>query len=208
MLCFLGQNTFGQNSYQAAIEMPEMNIMYRGYPNKIEVAVTNADNSEIELECAQCNVEKKGSGFIVTPNGLNRELYLSVNVKKGNKISAIKNIKYRVMALPVPQLYWGGAQEGSKANIRSTKLFVKYPPEIPLNATFKVISWELQTENDTIKSSGSNLSPAENVLKKIKEPTIINYSVIVEGSDGVRRKKMGSWKVDTWDNSPKSAGSN
>ncbi len=201
LLLFLSGLTFGQN-YHAAVELPEMNIMYRGYNNKVEVAVNNADSSDVVVECSGCEVKKSGSGYVVNPTGRSRELYLSVLVRQKDSLIAIKKIKYRVSNLPYPELYWGGSKNGTKANIRSKKLFAKYPPDIPLNATFKVLSWELQTKNDTITGSGSNLSSTQETLKKITVPSTVTFTAIVMGPDGIRRKKTGTWKVDTWEKSP------
>ncbi|MBL1281612.1 MAG: hypothetical protein COA33_015150 [Fluviicola sp.] len=198
MLCVGGQYIYGQN-YQAAVEIPEYNFMYRFYDNKVEVAVNDVSSSDIEVECSACKIEKVGEGYIVKPTGSSRELYLSVFVKGKDSSTLVKRIKYRVTNLPDPELYWGKAKNNTKANSRDYELFAKYPPGIPLHSNFKILDWTLETPNDTISGSGSNITSAQGILKKITEPTTITFKITVVGPDGIRRKKTGTWNVDPWD---------
>ena len=39
-------------------------------------------------------------------------------------------------------MYWGGAYASKTPNASSRKLFARYPPEIPFNAKFVLVSWE------------------------------------------------------------------
>jgi len=181
-----------------AIELPEMNMLYRGYPNRVEATASGYDQTR--LSASGASLTKSGTGWIAKPTGRGREAYLTVsgvNTATGKSVS-LKKVKYRVSALPPPELYWGGAVSGTKANKRSTKLFAKYPPSIPLNATFKVVSWECTIPGAPGRpptGSGSNISSATSLIMQARPGMTVSFIATVIGPDGIRRKKAGAFKI-------------
>jgi len=183
---------------QGAIELPEMNMLYRGYANKVEATASGYDQTR--LSASGASLSKSGTGWIAKPTGRSREAYLTVsgvNTATGKSVS-LKKVKYRVSNLPDPELYWGGAKSGTKANKRSTKLFAKYPPEIPLNATFKVVGWECTIPGAPGRppsGSGSNISGASSLILQARPGMTVSFIATVIGPDGIRRKKAGAFKI-------------
>ncbi|MFK7783472.1 MAG: hypothetical protein AB8B56_00075 [Crocinitomicaceae bacterium] len=183
-----------------AIELPEHNILYRGYPNKVIPAATNNLNREVIL-FGSPNVtiikQPDSETYIVKP-GKGKVASLYIGLVNGDSTDTIRTVRYRVVNLPDPTLYWSGIKDGAKANIRSKKLFAKYPPSIPLNATFNILDWEILHNGERTHGKGSNLSSAEDLFKEIKEETEILITTTVVGPDGVQRKITGVWKVKPW----------
>jgi len=77
-------------------------------------------------------------------------------------------------------------------------LFAKYPPEIPLNATFKVVSWECTIPGAPGRpptGSGSNISSASSLILQARPGMTVSFIATVIGPDGIRRKKAGAFKI-------------
>jgi len=183
---------------QGAIELPEMNMLYRGYANKVEATASGYDQTR--LSASGASLTKSGTGWIARPTGRARTAYLSVsgvNTATGKSVS-LKRVEYRVSNLPDPELYWGGSKSGTKANRRNTSLFAKYPPEIPLNATFKVVGWECTIPGAPGRpptGSGSNISGATSLIMQARPGMTVSFIATVVGPDGIRRKKAGAFKI-------------
>jgi hypothetical protein len=65
-----------------------------------------------------------------------------------------------------------------------TRLFAKYPPEIPLNATFEVSSWEITVSGAprSIMGSGPVLSgEAQSLLKQARPGAKVSISAKYKG---------------------------
>jgi len=181
-----------------SIELPEMNMLYRGYANKVEATASGYDQTS--LGGTGVSLTKSGTGWIAKPQGRSKEAYLTVTGKNSatGESKQLKRVKYRVSNLPDPELYWGGAKSGTKADKNGTKLFAKYPPEIPLNATFKIVGWECTIPGAPGKppsGSGSNISSASSLIKQARSGMTVSFIATVVGPDGIRRKKAGAFKI-------------
>jgi hypothetical protein len=184
----------------AAISLRDENILYRAYDNQVIPAVTNNKSAKVVLKGKNVEISKQeNSDYYVVRPGLERIAFLYVVLEKGKKSDTIETFSYHVSDLPNPSLFWGGASVEQTANIREKLLFLKYTPEIPLNAYFQIQSWELIHKNDTIKGEGNSLLQAENYLKTIQENTSIQINVIGFGPDQVKRSISGKWNVYPWD---------
>jgi len=193
-LCFSQEPT-------VALELPEYNILYRGYPNKIIPAVTNNDGAKIKIVGApELNISNSDEkSYTVNPKSRKKYALLHVVLISEDKIDTIRTVKYRLVNLPDPTLYWGGCKNESKASVKVTRIFAKYPPEISLNAVFSVRSWEVFFNGNSISGKGSNISEAEDLLKTIKTKSEVTIEAVITGPDGVERKIIGTWKVIPWD---------
>lgn len=182
-----------------SIELPEMNMLYRGYKNKVQATASGYDQTS--LGGTGVSITKNGSeGWIVKPTGRSREAYLTVTGKNSatGQSKQLKKVKYRVSNLPSPDIFWGGAASGTKASKRETRLFAKYPPEIPLNATFKIVSWECTVPGAPgrpPRGTGSNISSATSLIMQARPGTTITFMTKVVGPDGVSRKRVGAFKI-------------
>ena len=167
-----------------SIELPELNVLYRGYPNKAKATASGYDQTM--LTGSGASVSKSGDGYIVKPTGRGREAYLMVSGKNSvtGESTQLAKVKYRVSNLPDPEIYWGAAKSGSRGSKAETKLFAKYPPEIPLNATFTIKSWECSVPG-----------AARPVMGTAPAGSQISFICKVVGPDGIQRTKAGAFKI-------------
>ena len=179
-----------------SIELPELNVLYRGYANKVDPTASGYPTTV--LTGSGCSVSKSGNIYVAKP-GAGKKAYLTVSGKTADgKTVQLKKVEYRVSNLPDPELYWGAAKNGQKGSKAETKLFAKYPPEIPLKATFKIVSWECQVPGAAGRppsGSGSNIGAASGLLRAAKPGSQVSFICTVVGPDGVRRKKAGAFKI-------------
>lgn len=182
---------------QGSIELPELNVLYRGYDNKVDPTASGYDQTI--LSGTNATISKSGNLYIVKP-GAGKEAQLTVSGKSSvlNKTVQLKTVKYRVSNLPDPELYWGAAKSGTKGSKAETKLFAKYPPEIPLNAQFRIVNWECQVpgaQGRPPSGTGSDISSASGLLRAAKPDMQVSFICTVVGPDGIQRKKAGSFKI-------------
>jgi gliding motility-associated protein GldM len=163
------------------VSLPEMNVLYRGYPNIIEgVASGYATTS---LSGSGVSLSKKGKQWVGKP-GTGRSCKISVSGKTGDGASAnLGTFEFRVSNLPPPALYLGTVATGSSVSLQTaksmTKLFAKYPPEIPLKATFAVSRYEVTVSGAprSVTGQGSKLSAAaKSLIKQAKKGSKISIS--------------------------------
>ncbi|MBU2019360.1 MAG: hypothetical protein KJ941_06925 [Bacteroidetes bacterium] len=180
------------------VSLPELNVLYRGYPNKVDAVASGYDQTVLTMNGG--SLSKSGTGWIASPDKV-KVAKINVSGKSSitNKTVSLGSFEFRVSNLPNPELYFGAAQAGEKASRAETRLFSKYPPEIPLNATFRIVSWELIIPGNPgapPKGSGDVLNgPASSLLKQAKPGSVITFFTEVVGPDGVKRKKTGAFTI-------------
>lgn len=182
---------------QGTVSLPELNVLYIGYENKVEAVASGYDQTV--LSGSGVTLTKSGKGWIGKPAG-GKTCKITVSGKSSvtNKTVSLGSFEFRVMRLPDPELYWGAAKSGEKGSKAETRLFAKYPPEIPLNAQFKIIDWECQVpgaQGAPPKGSGADISSASGLIRAAKPGMNVSFICTVVGPDGVRRKKGGSFKL-------------
>ncbi len=182
---------------EGTVSLPDMQVLYRGYQNKV-VGVASGYDQTI-LAGNGVALTKTGTGWIGKP-GAGKEATISISGKNSvtNKTVSLGSYKFRVRNLPKPSLFFGGAEDGGQATKSETRLFAKYGPEIPLNVTFSVLSWELNVSGAPrpAKGAGSTLSgEGVNFLKQAKPGSMVSFMTQVKGPDGVVRKVGGSFRI-------------
>ena len=182
---------------QGSIELPELNVLYRGYPNKVEATASGYDQTS--LSGSGVSLTKSGTGWIAKPTGNGREAFLTVsgkNTATGQSVT-LKKVKYRVSNLPDPEIYWGAAKNGQKGSKAETKLFAKYGPEIPLKAEFTIKSWECSVPGAArpVMGTGSMISSASPLLRAAPAGSMVSFICKVVGPDGITRTRAGAFKI-------------
>jgi hypothetical protein len=183
---------------QGVVSLPDMNVLYRGYDNKIEA--TASGYPEAKVTGSGVSVSKSGNGYIGRVSGGTKEATISISGfnKVTNKSVPLGSFKFRVRNLPPPSLFFGGVEDGGTASRAETRIFAKYGPEIPLNVSFQVLSWELIVAGApiTAKGTGGQLdAKGVALLKQAKPGSTITIQTTVRGPDGVSRKKSGSFRI-------------
>jgi len=181
---------------QGSIELPELNVLYRGYPNKVDPTASGYPGTV--LTGSNCSISKSGAIYVAKP-GKGAKAYLTVSGKSADgKTVQLKKVEYRVTNLPDPTLYWGSAKSGKKAAKSSRLLMAKYPPEIPLKASFKIVKWTCFApglKGAPPTGAGGNLGSAGPLINAVKPGTGLSFNATVRGPDGIARQIGGSWSI-------------
>lgn len=183
------------------VALPEMNVLYRGYDNKVTGSASGFPEFKL-VAGANVTLTKSGKDFIAKP-GEGREATISVQgIAEDGTTAKLGDYKFRVMGMPKPSIYLGSIEDGADAPAASikaqTKLFAKYGPEIPLLADFNITSWEINVTGAPrpASGSGSTLSgDALNLIKQARAGNTITIMCTVVGPDKKPRKSGASFKV-------------
>jgi hypothetical protein len=122
-----------------------MNVLYRNYNNVVEGVASGYDQTI--LTGAGVSLSKSGNQYIGLISGSARTATIKVSGKNNatGKTESLGTYTFRVSNLPPPSAYLGNLANGAvveKSNLNAIQtIFAKYPPEIPLDATFDVASW-------------------------------------------------------------------
>jgi len=172
------------------VSLPDMNVLYRAYDNKVEGVASGYD--ETVLTGTGVTLSKAGGkgGYIGRVNTTGREATITIagrnNITK--KTETLGKFPFRVMNLPAPSLYLGNIGNGSTESSSTVKaitfLRAGYPPEIPLNVTFDVGTWEVSVSGAprSIQGSGKMLSAeAMSLIKQAKPGSTVSITAKFKG---------------------------
>lgn len=178
-----------------SIELLDLNVLYRGYNNRVNATASGYQTTQL-TSGGNVTVSKSGQEWIAKP-GSGKTAYLVVSGKDADgKSFQLKRGEFRVSNLPDPVLYWGAAKSGNKGSRSSRVLIAKYPPEIPLNANFKVTKWTASApglKGAPPQGMGGNLGSAGPLISNAPPGTALSVTATVVGPDGIARQVGGSW---------------
>ena len=103
-----------------------------------------------------------------------------------------------MLPLPNPELFWGAAATGQKGPLSQGKLFAKYGPGIPLNAEFKILTWECEVPSSAGKpprGTGDNIASALPLLRQARPGMSVIFTCEVAGPDKKTRIITGTYKL-------------
>lgn len=180
---------------QGTVTLPEMNMLYRGYDNKVVGVASGYDqtilsgNNVVLIKRGDLYIGKPGSGKSCT-------ITCSGKSSVTNKTVSLGVFTFRVSNLPPAEVYFGNAKNGMQASKFETKLFTKYGPEIPLDVKFTTLSWEMDFMGRTAKGGGGTLDgAAQALLKQAKPGANVSFIVKYKGPDNVQRTGVCIVKV-------------
>lgn len=192
LISIIALSVNGQN-LDYAFGNPDANILYRGYKNKLIIALDNS--------CSNCTVKgenlslsKTSEYWIAKPGGGNTAQLFFIDSLTSD---TTKTILFKVYNLPAPQLYFGAHAPGEKVHRGATRIDCKYGPEVPLRADFKVRSITLYSDSGrTLSCEGNELSQEmQNELRSISSPSQFNIVCRVAGPDGIVRQIGANYKL-------------
>lgn len=183
---------------EGTVTLPEMNVLYRGYPNKVTGVASGYDQT-ILAGAGNVSLSKSGAMWIASP-GAGTDATISVSGKNSvtNKTQALGKFTFRVKPLPKPSIFVGSIGAGGKINSSPGGLNAGYPPEIPLSANFSVLSWEAQVSGIMGKATGngSSLSGVNKILGQAKSGSSVMIEASVKGPDGRVNKIYEVFKLN------------
>lgn len=181
-----------------SIELPELNVLYRGYDNKVNATASGFPTTSITGSGASLSPTSDGM-YIAKPTGSGRTASLTVSGRTADgRTVALKTVQYRVLTLPKPTMFWGSVEDGNRASPREKYLFTKYGNDVPLNAKFSIVSWKMSVQGAVRSVSGetNKLSPAAStLLNAARSGSIVSYLLRVKGPDGITRNVTGTFTI-------------
>jgi len=183
----------------AAVAAADLNVLYKGWKNKIKVSASGYDPSTVSVSCSGCSISKQGEFFIATA-GSGKEATISVTAKddKGNSVN-LASEKFRIFPLPKPAIFFGGKSGGtvSKAAAGTVPKLVAKLENSPLNVKYKVTKFDFFTVKNgqpiTIKNKGANISSkVKSAIKATpKRGSLTFANIYVVGPSGKEQKIDG-----------------
>ena len=105
--------------------------------------------------------------------------------------------------MPKPTLYLGQIEEGSTVSksrmCSETRLFPKYPPSVPLDAQFSVVSYSVGSSSAPrdAKGTGNVLnSEAKAVICNSPAGSTIFINTLIRFPDGSRKRKNVAYMLE------------
>jgi gliding motility-associated protein GldM len=187
--------TVGQAS--TAIALPEMNVLYIGYPNKVTVTAAGVGAEKVSINAPGARVDKTGNGeFIVNVSQQSDNFVITAYADGKNLGSAA----YRVRQIPEPSASVGGLRSGAYVNLAQlaaqTGVFAgieNFPLPLKYSVSrFTVIGYN--EDGDIIKEvcQGNLFSPrAKQIMRAAKSGDIISIEDIQVQGPGRSMKLPG-----------------
>lgn len=195
---------------QIVVSVDDQNTLYRGYKNRVTIGTMDGRPFDLRVENGMIiydtifvyNQNDEPVQYVVnvlSPGSGRKTKVFFVDPDTGLPFDTLD---FHVKNLPAPSIYLGPLEDGSEApggTIRAQhRLFAKYPPEIPFNVSFSVISWEVSVngKEKRVAGKGASLtSEARDLIRQAESGDKITFMTITVGTDGKSRKKSAVFTV-------------
>ena len=195
-LLFLLLFSFQSFSQNVAIELVEINMLYRGYDVAVKLSVNDSKKGEIMLSGTNVEIVKSADSHYIVKAGKEASVELIVLRKRKSKIDTLCRKMYMVFDIPNPTLYWGGSMSGTKSKRSEFRLFAKYPAGIPLNASHRIVKWELIYGDKIISGINADLSRAKDLIDSLPSGATVTIKCEVEMPTREVRTIYGAWQLE------------
>ncbi|MCF1190590.1 hypothetical protein LRR18_03260 [Mangrovimonas sp. AS39] len=155
----INQNRLTQND--VALELTNMNVVYRGVANPIRATINNAE--KIEISGIGVSKDKDGNYNLRPGSGLKVKVFIKGFFKSGDSISFEKELRIKDLARPIGTI--NGLGDGNDCPIKLSKSKIMNGtigweiPEFSWEMKRKVLKFNLYTSNDTLTISGNRFNP-------------------------------------------------
>lgn len=185
--------TVGQAS--TAIALPEMNVLYIGYPNKVTVTAAGVGAEKINITAPGARIQKTANGEFTVSVGSQSDNFIITAIADGKTLGSTT---YRVRQMPDPQATVGGQESGatlSAAALSAQGGVGAYIKNFPLNLKYNVMSFNAvgmdEDGNVLTKPCQGNAftADARNMIRKMRSGDMLTIEQIYcTGPDGRRIK--------------------
>lgn len=181
-----------------AISLPELNVLYKGYPNQVEAVASGFDQTTLT---GTVPLTKNATGWVATPSpGPAREATLTVSGKNTvtGRSQTLLTKTFKLKMLPKPDVFWGAVSNGGKGSRQETRIFAKYGDDVALNASFSITKWEVSVQGlmGSPTGSGTQLNDAAmGLIRQAKPGSMVTIICDVMGPDRTSKKVVGAFKV-------------
>ena len=181
----------------ATVSPADLQVLYRGWDNKLEVAAGGYPPEAISVSCSGCSVSKKGEFYIAKTSGNARSATISISANVDGKSVPVAKKEFRIFNLPTPSAFFAN-QTFDRPTIKSglakqgTKLIAKLG-DSPLKVDYAVTSFEMSVpapggKTRVLRSRGPNLSSEmRQAIAQMRPGAMLTFS-------NIRARKQGSSK--------------
>lgn len=182
-LFIIGFHSYAQDTIPAAksvIALDKMNVVYRGVPNPISIAVNNAKSYVISGK----GVSKKEDGSYVLHPGSGNETKVFVEIENFDGSKEVEEHIFRTKGLPAPigtlndQYSSNGYLVFTKEQFRNAKVGISFPNFL-MDVNFTTISFTIVHKNKEFKINGDSINDeAYSFIKNLKKNSVITIKDI------------------------------
>ncbi|MCQ2329744.1 MAG: gliding motility protein GldM [Paludibacteraceae bacterium] len=180
----------------ATIANEEMNVVYRGYNNIMQIAVPGVSSSKLSVSASGASFTRNGDNWICKVEGGAAEINISVTANVDGKNVSMGSKSFRVRSLPNPtafiKLSNGDLFSADKGGIKKSQfegasVVAEYGESENLKANFVVKSFQMSISDGRggtrkIASEGNKFSSSQlQTIKNMKSGTVISLSNIEFG---------------------------
>lgn len=183
---------------EGTVTLPEMNVLYRGYPNVVTGVASGYDQTVLSGG-GNVDLSKNGTSWIGKPGAAaTAKIIVSGKSSITNKTVQLGSFEFRVKALPKPSIFVGSTAGGGKISSNPGGLNAGYPPEIPLRADFKVLSWEASVAGimGKVRGDGASLNGVSKLFGQGRSGTLVTIEANVKGPDNKVNTIYESFKLN------------
>jgi gliding motility-associated protein GldM len=178
-----------------AISLPEMNVLYRSYPNIVVGAASGFPDYKL-VGTSNVSLSRSGAQYIATPGQGATAIISLQGVSPDGKSANLGSFDFRVRPLPPAQIYFGAATNGGRGNKNERNLAARYDNSVTLDVKFSVLSWELEFKGRTAQGLGSVIGgQGAALLQQAKPGDNVTILVKYKGPDGVLKPGAVSVKL-------------
>lgn len=187
--------TVGQSS--TAISLPEMNVLYVGYPNKVTVSGggVGAEKISIDVDGGGANVRKTANGEFIVNVSQQTDNCVIKAFAEGKQIGALT---YRVRLMPGASASVGGKKSGENVNAATLAAqpgvgagIENFPLPLKYSVTrFQVVGTDADGNLIRENCNGNTFTPrAKQIIRDSRSGDIITIEEIYcQGPDGSVKK--------------------
>jgi gliding motility-associated protein GldM len=180
----------------ATIANQDMNVVYRGYDNRMEISVPGVPSEKLRVSANGATMQKEGNVYICKPSK-DGEITINVAAEIEGKLQTMGTSTFRVRPLPDPQAFLRfrdangnmvDYRPGGKIRLRRTDLvnstMVAEYEDGMLKASFRITEFTLMIADGrggytTTLSDGNKFSESQQTqLQRLKSGSIIFFDKI------------------------------
>jgi hypothetical protein len=187
-LIFLPGITLAQETGKGAVvAATNMNVLYMGIPNPVEIAVPGIKPERVTAEITNGTITKSANGWEVVPAGSGESV---ITVLVDNKKVSEKT--FRIKSVPVPVAVFAGLNSGtiSKEDALQTAELRVEVPDFAWDIKFNVESFTMMTSTtiggEVRAAKGNKLTDQmrSDLASLRRDQKVIFEKILVAGPDG------------------------
>ena len=203
------ENSYTVAAPSAVISSEQLNIMYLGLNNEINVSAPGISSDKLKVTATnRCTVREVSPGkYVFKPTRTGR-IDIVVSMKKDDgTYKRISSQPWTSKRLPKPLIWFindelGGVMSKARFNIPSHQKFTaQYSPSFPIAAQVTVLSCEIESRssNNTItpykKTTGAFPDGFQRAKKKFRSGDKVDVRMVVRDVSGMRHTLYQSVKI-------------